>query len=138
MPLSYHCPKCRAVLNPNVRVVLVARFDGRRGLVLLSPRLGDYKFHCDRGFYEGVHKGDKLEFLCPVCSESLTSPTMQDFAELIVTNGGSLGPEPHLLRFSRVSEEHATFVHDGDTVLEFGEDAANVHSRLTIDGNWSW
>ena len=140
MSLSYLCPKCHAVLNPNVRVVLVARFDGKKGIVLLSPKLGDYRFHCDKGFYEGVHKGDMLEFICPVCTESLTSPTMDHFTELLVVNGTGLelDDKPHLLRFSRVSEEHATFLHDGKIVREFGEDAETVHKRLNIDGDWSW
>ena len=138
MSLSYLCPKCHAVLNPNVRVVLVARFDGRKGIVLMSPNLGDYKFHCDKGFYEGVRSGDLLEFLCPVCTESLTSPTMEHFAELLVVNGDGLDGNPHLLRFSRVSEEHATFLHDGQTVREYGEDAETVHRKLSIDGEWRW
>ena len=138
MPLTYHCPKCRAVLNPNVRVVLVVRFEDRKGLALMSSKLGDYKFHCDKGFYEGVRKGDMLEFLCPVCSESLTSPTMDGFTELLLTNGDRPGMEPRLLRFSRVSDQHATFLYDGDTVKEFGEDAEIIHRRMSIEGDWSW
>jgi len=138
MPLTYLCPKCRAVLNPNVRVVLVVRFNDRKGLALMSSKLGEYKFHCDKGFYEGVHKGDTLEFLCPVCSESLNSSTMDNFTELLLINGDRPGTEPRLLRFSRVSEQHATFLYDGETVKEFGEDAEIIHRRMMIDGNWSW
>jgi len=138
MSYTYHCPKCRAVLNPNVRVVLVAHFEGRRGLVLLSPKLGDYKFFCDKGFCKSVQKGNMLEFCCPVCAESLTSPTVDQFTELLVVNGEATDKEPYLLRFSRVCEEHATFLYDGETVREFGEDAAQVHRRLDIDGHWGW
>ncbi len=138
MPLKYLCPKCRAVLNPNVRVVLVARFRERKGIVLLSPKLGNYKFHCDKGFYEGVRKGDMLEFLCPVCTESLTSPKLAHFTELLLANGERPGAQPLLLRFSRVSDEHATFLYDGETVKEFGEDAEILHRQLEIDGHWGW
>ena len=31
MPHIYSCPHCHAVLNPNIRVVLVAEFGGQRG-----------------------------------------------------------------------------------------------------------
>ena len=138
MSLTYLCPKCRAILNPNVRVVLIAHFEDRKGLVLLSPKLGDFKFHCDKGFYDGVHKGDLLEFHCPVCSESLTSPTMENFTEMLLLNGDRAGAEPKLLRFSRVSEERATFVYDGESVKEFGEDAKMLHKRMELDRDWSW
>ncbi len=138
MSLTYLCPKCRAILNPNVRVVLIAHFGDRKGLVLLSPKLGDFKFHCDKGFYDGVHKGDLLEFHCPVCSESLTSPTMEHFTEMLLLNGDRAGAEPKLLRFSRVSEERATFVYDGESVKEFGEDAEMLHKRMELDRDWSW
>ena len=49
MNYEYSCPHCQCVLNPNVRVVLVGHFEGRRGLVLLSSKLGDYQLICDRG-----------------------------------------------------------------------------------------
>jgi hypothetical protein len=137
MSLFYHCPKCRATLNPNIRVVLVARFEERKGIVLLSPKLGDYDFHCDKGFREAWDKGDMLEFLCPVCTESLTSPTVDHFAELVQTDSERPDRE-FLLRFSRVCEERATFLFDGETVKEFGEDAENLHRHLKIDGRWGW
>lgn len=138
MSLTYLCPQCRAVLNPNVRVVLVAEVGDRKGLALLSPRLGDYKLHCDKGFLDGVHKGDLLEFRCPVCSESLTSSTMEHFTEMLMVNGDRAGAEPRLVRFSRVSEEHATFVYDGESVKEFGEDAKRLHQRMVLDKGWEW
>ena len=58
MIMSYHCPKCDALLNPNVRVVLLAHFAGARSLVLMSSKLGEYQVICDKGFDLGVKKGD--------------------------------------------------------------------------------
>lgn len=138
MALTYHCPKCRAVLNPHLRVILVVQYDGRKGIVLLSPKLGDYKFHCDKVFLKGISKGDMVEFLCPVCAESLTSTALDHFSELLVVSSSRPDAEPLRLRFSRVSEEHATFLHDGQSVKEFGEDAENLHRQLDIDGHWGW
>ena len=138
MPFTYLCPKCRSNLNPNVRVVLVARFDGRKGVVLMSAQLGDFKFIADKGFYSGVKKGEKLEFFCPVCAESLTSPAQDHFTELLLVNRKKPDQEPCILRFSRISDEHATFVYDGDSVKEFGEDAGLFHRQMVVEGEWTW
>ena len=138
MPFTYLCPKCRANLNPNVRVVLVAQFEDRKGVVLMSAQLGDFKFIADKGFYSGVKKGDALEFFCPVCSESLTSSTQEHFTELLLVNRKKPDQEPHTLRFSRISDEHATFVYDGESVQEFGEDASLFHRQIVVEGEWTW
>jgi len=138
MPLSYHCPKCDSLLNPNIRVVLIARFGNSQGIVLMSSQLGDYQVICDKGFCHEVSKGDKVEFACPVCHASLTSQSSNNFAELKVVDSDKSGRQPCLLRFSRVSEEHATFLYDGETVKEFGESAADFRDKMIIEGDWGW
>ncbi len=138
MALSYHCPKCEALLNPNVRVVLIARTGDMQGIVLMSSKLGDYQVICDMGFCHEVAKGDIIEFCCPVCHGSLTSESHEHFAELKIVNSEKTGTDPCLLRFSRVSEEHATFLYDGDSVKEFGEEAGMFHDEMEIEGDWGW
>ncbi len=138
MSLSYHSPKCESLLNPNVRVVLIARFGPKQGIVLMSSRLGDYQVICDMGFCHEVSKGDIIEFKCPVCHGSLTSKSHKTFAELKIVNSAKEGHEPCLLRFSRVSEDHATFLYDGDSVKEFGEQADAFHDEMTLEGVWGW
>lgn len=138
MPLSYHCPKCDALLNPNVRVVLIARAGEMQGIVLMSSKLGDYQVICDMGFCHEVNKGDMIEFCCPVCHGSLTSDTHENFAELKIVNSEKNGCDPCLLRFSRVSEEHATFLYDGESVKVFGEQAGMFHDEMEIEGDWGW
>ncbi len=138
MSLSYHCPKCDGLLNPNVRVVLIARFGENQGIVLMSSQPGDYQVICDKGLCHDVTKGDTVEFSCPVCHGSLTSDAHENFAELKVVNTAKADHEPCLLRFSRVSEEHATFLYDGDSVKEFGENAGVFSQEMTIEGDWGW
>ena len=138
MTLSYHCPKCDSLLNPNVRVVLIARYKNRQGIVLMSSKLGDYQVICDKGFCHDVAEGDIIEFLCPVCHDSLTSDSHDTFAELKIVNTAKEGHEPCLLRFSRVSDEHATFLYDGDSVKEFGEHAGGFSNQMTVEGEWGW
>jgi hypothetical protein len=138
MPYSYLCPRCKANLSPNIRVVLIARYNNHTGLVLMSPKPGDFRFICDKGFYNGVKRGDTLEFFCPVCTKSLNSPHADHFTELLIIDRRRLDQEPWIIRFSRVSEEHATFVYDGETVKAFGEDAKLFQTQMVIEGDWSW
>jgi hypothetical protein len=138
MSLSYHCTKCDCLLNPNVRVVLIAHFGDKQGIVLMSSQPGDYQVICDKGLCHDVSKGDTIEFCCPVCHESLTADAHENFAELKVVNTAKANHEPCLVRFSRVSEEHATFLYDGDSVKEFGENAGVFSKEMTIEGDWGW
>ncbi len=138
MAMSYHCPRCEALLNPNVRVVLIARYNDQQGIVLMSSQLGDYQVICDKGFCQEVAEGDTIEFLCPVCHKSLTSDSHEHFAELKIVNTEKSEHEPCLLRFSRVSEEHATFLYDGESVKEFGEEAGGFMDEMKIEGDWGW
>jgi len=138
MPLSYHCPKCDALLNPNVRVVLIARHSKRSGIVLMSSKLGEYQVICDKGFCHDVDKGDTIDFCCPVCTESLTSDSHENFAELKIVNSERADHEPCLLRFSRISEEQATFLYDGDTVKAFGAESGAFRDEMKIEGDWGW
>jgi hypothetical protein len=138
MSYTYHCPKCDCLLNPNVRVVLIAKNGDSQGIVLMSSKLGDYQVICDKGFCQDVAKGDTIEFLCPVCHGSLTSENHNNFAELKIVNSAKEEHKPFLLRFSRVSEEHATFLYDGDSVKEFGDEAEAFHDRMVVEGDWGW
>lgn len=138
MSLSYYCPKCESLLNPNVRVVLIARYGNKQGIVLMSSQLGNYQVICDKGVCNEVSKGDAVEFCCPVCHEALTSETYENFAELRIVNTENLGQKPFLLRFSRISEEHATFLYDGVSVKEFGEEAGVFRDEMAIEGDWGW
>lgn len=138
MPYRYHCPKCHALLNPNVRVILIAEHGDSRGIVLMSSLLGDYQVICDKGFCQTIAPGESVEFHCPVCTASLSSALYPNFAELVVIDITRPDQTPCLLRFSRVSEEHATFLYDGDSVREFGEAAVRFRTDLDVEGDWSW
>ncbi|HPF36402.1 MAG TPA: hypothetical protein P5571_05665 [Candidatus Krumholzibacteria bacterium] len=118
MNKNYLCPHCRAVLNPNVKVVLVAERNDRRALLLLNARPGDYGFIADPSF--PLDEGEPALFRCPVCGADLTSPSSSEFAELIQVEDG--GHEARV-EFSRVYGRHATFIVDGREVTAFGEDA---------------
>ncbi|MCP4572764.1 MAG: hypothetical protein GY838_10470 [bacterium] len=138
MSISYHCPKCDALLNPNVRVVLIAHHANRRCIVLMSSKLGEYQVICDKGFDLEVKKGDAVDFLCPVCAQSLTSEKHETFTELKVVDPQHRDRPAGLVRFSRVCDEHATFLYHNDGVKAFGEEAGLFRDNLAIEGDWGW
>ncbi len=138
MALEYRCPQCDILLNPNIRVILVAKFNSHKGIVLLSSRLGDYQIMCDNESKHFLRGGKVAEFFCPVCNKSLTCPTHDGFAELKVINTDKPNHETCLLRFSRTCEEHATFLYDGETVRSFGDEADYFKKVFEIEGDWGW
>ncbi|MBN1336773.1 MAG: hypothetical protein JXB39_12515, partial [Deltaproteobacteria bacterium] len=104
MKRTYSCPRCQATLNPNVKVILSAVRDGRRGLVLLSPQPGNYNAIVPEDL--GIEPGDLVEFRCPVCNALLTSSENENLA--LLRFRFSTGLQGTVL-FSRRYGEHATY-----------------------------
>ncbi|MFH1843583.1 MAG: hypothetical protein ABIF77_10305 [bacterium] len=121
MKWKYACPNCKAVLNPNVKIILKSRRGKQSGLMLISSRLGNYQTICDEQFGDKVQEGQLVEFSCPVCDAVLTSPASKKLAEILMYREGG---DVKRIQFSRVYGEEATFMIDGDTVVPYGEDAA--------------
>ncbi len=120
MKRLYTCPHCRGVLNPNVKIILAARYRKKEGLLLLSPQPGNFQVICDDGFEGAVPEGSTIHFRCPLCAGDLTSPKSKEFAQILATNaGGGLSR----VEFSRVQGVHATFVVTEDEVKPYGADA---------------
>ncbi|MDX2472786.1 MAG: hypothetical protein QNL91_03690 [Candidatus Krumholzibacteria bacterium] len=125
MKNTFVCPHCQGVLNPNVKILLVADTKKDRGLILLSPQPGNYKYLCDKSLHEALSPSGAVELSCPLCNKSLTAPDNKKMAqlELHVT-----GHKVRQVRFSRVFGTQATFIIDGDDVTSFGEDADDIGS----------
>ena len=118
MKKTYHCPHCNAVLNPNEKVIFVVDDGGRRGLMLLSAKPGDYRLIADPDF--PLVQGAAADFTCPVCRTSLISAANEHFVEIRLDQGGG---GLSTVQFSRVFGEHATFIIDGRELVRYGEDA---------------
>ncbi len=120
MKWKYNCPHCKTVLNPNVKIVVAVRRGKLRGLMLLSPRPGNYQFICDDDFGAQVKDGTLLDFFCPACGVDLTSAASPKLAEIDLHQPNQPVKK---IQFSKVHGEHATFILDGETVVPFGDDA---------------
>jgi len=120
MKNTFVCPHCQGVLNPNVKILLVAVAKRRKGLILLSPQPGNYKYLCDDSMHDALQPGETIEFSCPLCNADLTAEGNPKLAhlELHVT-----GHDPRRVEFSGVFGSHATFIINGGEVTSFGADA---------------
>lgn len=126
----YLCPHCHANLNPNVKIVLVASYRRRKGLILLSPKPGNFQFVWDDHLAEVVEPGTRINFSCPVCHADLTSPANREFAEIYQD---AVDHKPRRLVFSRQYGTHATFVDKGDVVAAYGENVED-YDRINFFG----
>jgi hypothetical protein len=115
---SFRCPRCNAALNPGTKVVFVAEHGEARGLVLLSPELGNYRVVCDESF--PLAPGAKYLFRCPSCRAELTSPQNHNLVEILLRDERGTTAR---ITFSRICGEHATFMHTTQGVRRFGEHA---------------
>jgi hypothetical protein len=114
----YFCPHCKTLLNPGTKVIFVIGHGGRRGLLLLSPDLGDYAVVLAESI--PIDQGRLYYFQCPVCHLDLTSSFNENLVEIVCREpDGAESP----VAFSRVAGEHATFVRGPSGVRSFGEHA---------------
>lgn len=124
MKSVYGCPHCNTVLNPSVKVLLVVKYSQKKGMILLSPQPGNFKFICDKSVAEKIKPGAMVSFFCPVCGGDLTSPLNKKFAELVLLDPNG---NQRKVEFSRVYGTHATFIVDGSEVTAFGDDAEDYN-----------
>jgi len=119
----FTCPHCQAVLNPSVKILLVISYKKNKGMILLSPQPGNFKFICDGSVEKYLSPGTKVKFSCPVCTKDLTSRSNSQMAELRMVHADR---EPRRVEFSRIFGKQATLVFDGEDVTTFGEDADDL------------
>jgi predicted RNA-binding Zn-ribbon protein involved in translation (DUF1610 family) len=120
MKRTYSCPKCGAILNPSVKIILRATRGKQKGLFLFSPKPGSYDLITPTDFT--LEKGDEVDFACPVCGTDLTSSKGKSWAEIRF----STSPEDQgTVIFSKVSGHHATYLICGDEIRWYGEHASS-------------
>jgi RNase P subunit RPR2 len=119
MKRTYFCPKCRATLNPSVKLILTMAKGRQRSLILLSPRPGDYTVILPGDV--ALRRGEEVEFFCPACGASLRSEANEHLTEIgFRLEDGTKGR----VNFSRKYGEHATYFVAKEQVRSYGENAA--------------
>lgn len=117
---DFICPKCKGQLQPGENIVFsIKTRDGKRGLLLLSPQLGEYTIIKHPALK--LKQGEHLEFLCPLCHESLSSFEEHiNLAKIIM-----IEPEGNTseIAFSKIVGEKCTYKIQNNKVEGYGPDS---------------
>ena len=113
------CPYCRGNLRIDNDIVFAVRtHDHQRGLLFVSPTLGNYQYrkHPDLD----IKEGDQLETFCPICHSNLKAINVNNnLAEVIMVD--KTGKESQVY-FSEIVGEQVTFKIDDSHLESYGED----------------
>jgi len=121
MENNYLCPKCKGYLNVGQHVIFsVTIANNKKGLLLLSPELGDYSVVCHPSLT--LTEGEKIDFHCPICRARLASKKHINLAKVLMVNEKN---EVYEVYFSEIAGERCTFQIMSGNFKVFGE-----HSQL--------
>ena len=120
MSNDFLCPYCKGKLNLKGNLVLsVKNYEGKTGLIYLSPMLGNYKTETHPGF--SLSEGKPNEFYCPICHANLAALEFNEHLVKILMVDSQMGV--YEILFSDISGEHCTYKIKGPDVQSFGEDS---------------
>lgn len=121
MKNRFLCPSCRSDLKIKNSVIFSAQTEkGLKGLVLLSPELGNYSIlHVPAFSYKD---GEHIDFFCPVCHTDLgIHKVSKDLAGFIMIDEKKV---EYNIIFSEIAGKQCTIKLKENTIVEsFGEDA---------------
>jgi hypothetical protein len=117
---NFLCPSCRSVLNIENNIIFsVKTKDNQRGLILLSTKVGDYTVKNQDNII--IDKGDKIQFYCPICRESLSAIDVNNNLAKVIMQDEE-GNEYQIL-FSVVAGEYCTYLISDENLKTFGDDS---------------
>ena len=118
---EYICPKCHGYLKVNVKIIFIAqKEDGKKGIILLNPDLGDYKRIVHSSLK--LKDGERLTFFCPICHSDLSAIEInKNLARIIMTDEN--GTEYKIL-FSEIQGEKCSYRICKKEIEAFGEDSS--------------
>ena len=118
MKNDFVCPKCSGHLLVGDYVVFtVITSKGERGLVLLSPHLGDYTKVLNPSFTIG--SGENVDYFCPFCHSNLAAYDVE--RRLVRLHMIDENSEKHEIFFSGIEGENCTFKISEKKLEKFGE-----------------
>lgn len=128
MKNDYVCPFCKGHLKVKNSVIFSARKpDGERGILLLSPELGNYSVRKHHTFK--MEDGDKIDLYCPICHANLMAQNYNNNLARII-NIDEHGNE-NIILISEIVGERCTYVIHGKQVDRFGDDEPNYFGAGT-------
>ena len=122
MKNDFLCPYCKGKLKVKENIVLTVRTeDQQRGLVFISPKLGNYETTTNPNFK--LKKGEHLDILCPMCHANLQAMEInENLAKIFMTDESQ---KVYEIIFSEIAGEHCTYKLVDHMVESYGEHKSN-------------
>lgn len=121
MENRFLCPSCRTDLKIKNSVIFSAQTEkGVKGLVLFSPKLGNYSIlHVPAFTYA---EGEHIDFFCPVCHANLGVPKIRkDLAEVLMIDNKQV---EFTIIFSQIAGKQCTIKMKENIIMEsYGDDS---------------
>jgi hypothetical protein len=94
----------------------------KMGILLLNPYLGNYSYISSPDLV--FDKGEKVIFLCPVCSENLAAKDInENLVHIFMEDEEN---KKYDVYFSSIAGEHSTFKIKKDNIIEkYGKDSTS-------------
>jgi Zn-finger nucleic acid-binding protein len=120
MANTFMCPKCRGVLNVREYIVFSAKTGGdNRGLLFISPELGNYKLIKHPSFK--LTDGEHIDLFCPICHINLAaSEVSENLARVVMVDENNF---EYQILFSEIIGEQCTYKMSDNDLEMFGENA---------------
>jgi uncharacterized protein YbaR (Trm112 family) len=119
MKNDYLCPYCKGKLNVKGNIVLAVRNEAQqRGLIFLSPKIGNYESFTHSSFK--LKEGEQLEIFCPMCHANLKAIEFDEHLAKISMMDES--QKVYEIVFSEIVGEHCTYKLVEHSVESYGED----------------
>jgi protein-disulfide isomerase len=116
---DFICPHCEGhmMIAGHIIFAAVRKKDNKNGIILLDPKIGDYTSILHPRFK--IDEGEEVDFLCPMCHESLTAYDVnQKLVRIIMIDNYS---DKHDIFFSGIAGEHCTYKITGKSFEKVGD-----------------
>jgi len=105
MYYDYFCPICRGMLRVGDKLVFSARTkEHQKGLIFLSPELGDYTIEHHPSF--DIQEGEVYLFYCPICHAKLNHRENEKLVKIFMIDENATEYE---IIFSGIAGEKCTY-----------------------------
>lgn len=128
MKKDFICPYCKGKLNVKNYIVFSVKCQtGCRGIILLSPKLGDYKSITHPSLK--IEDGDHIEYHCPICHSNLAALEFnEDLVKVLMSDENQ---HVYEVLFSGIAGEHCTYVLHDQEMETFGENSSKYMNYLS-------
>lgn len=106
MSYDYYCPMCKGQLRVENNLVFTAKSKetNQKGLIFLSPELGNYNTTKHPGF--DLQEGEKCVFYCPICHATLNKEKTNNLVKIFMKDEKD---HEYEIFFSGIAGEKCTY-----------------------------